>query len=114
MDKKALLTNRVELNTGTVDIEGVGTVTVRGLTRFELALMVKKHPDDNLKQERFILATGLVDPALTEDEVEVWQKAATLGEIGAVSKKINELSGVGEMSAKEAYKSAPDGPDAQV
>lgn len=100
MDKAKLLAPRVELNTEDVEIEGVGTLTVRGLSRYELALMLKKYPDDTASQERFTLATALVDPELTEDEVAQWQKAGTLGEIVAVTQAIHRLSGIGKDAAK--------------
>lgn len=100
MDKKALLANRVELNTADVEIEGVGTVKVRGLSRFELLVAQKKYPDDTLKQERFILAAALVDPLLTEDEVAQWQQSSLPMEINAVAEVVNRLSGIGKDAAK--------------
>lgn len=100
MDKSALLADRVSINTAAVEIEGVGAVTVRGLSRYELLLASKKYPDDTLKQERFVLSCGLVDPKLTEDDVEAWQKASGPMEINAVAQRINELSGIAEGAAK--------------
>lgn len=100
MDKGKLLADRVSRNTGTVDIEGVGTVTVRGLSRYELLLASKKYPDDSLKQERFILAAALVDPVMTEADVETWQKVSGPLEINQVATKVNELSGIAEGATK--------------
>jgi hypothetical protein len=103
MDKTELLTDRVTLNTAEVPIEGVGTITVRGLSRFELLVAEKKYPDDNLKKERFILSTAVVDPAgLTESDVEKWQKASGPMEINAVADMINKLSGIGKGAEKSA------------
>lgn len=107
MDKSTLLASVP--NTAEVEVPGKGTVTVRGLTRYEVALMTKKCQGDNDKTERFILATGLVEPKLTEDEVEVWQQIATAGEILSVAKKINELSGFSQGAAKSDL--AGDGDD---
>lgn len=108
MDKAQLLANRVALNTEDVPIEGVGTITVRGLSRYEFMVAQKKHPDDVLLQERFILAAAMVDPAMTEADVEAWQKASGPLEINAVALVVNRLSGVTPDAAKEAYKSLRD------
>lgn len=108
MDKSALLADRVSLNTGTVDIEGVGTITVRGLSRFELLVAQKTYPDDTLKQERFILAAAMLDPKMGEGDIAEWQRTSLPMEINAVATRVNELSGIAQGSAKEAYKSAGD------
>jgi hypothetical protein len=100
MDKSKLLADRVSLNTADVKIEGVGTVTVRGLSRYELLLAQKKYPDDSLRQERFILAAALVDPEMTEADVETWQKVSGPLEINEVATKVNELSGISQGAAK--------------
>jgi hypothetical protein len=100
MDKSALLTDRVTTTTGTVSIEGIGEVTVRGLSRYEMVLAAKIGDGDDLKQERFILSCAMVDPELTEDEVAAWQKASPPGEINEVATKVNELSGIGQGAAK--------------
>jgi len=98
MDKAALLTNHATVETAEVELEGVGTVTVRGLSRYEMVLAGKM--DDELRQEQFILSAAMVDPPLTEGEVAQWQKASPPGEINTVAMKINELSGIGEGAGK--------------
>lgn len=100
MDKNALLANRVEVATEDVAIPGVGTVKVRALSRFEVLLAQKKHPDDALAQERFTLSTAMLDPKLTEDEVGQWQRGSMPNEINAVSSVVNRLSGIGKDAAK--------------
>lgn len=100
MDKSKLLTDRVTLNTDTVEIEGVGTITVRGLSRFELHLSSKKYPGDDIKQEQFVVSAAVLDPKLTEDDVATWQKMSGPDEINRVAKRINELSGIGKAAAK--------------
>jgi hypothetical protein len=107
MDKSTLLGSVQE--TAEVELPGKGTVKVRGLTRYETALMTKKCQGDNDKIERFILATGMVDPQLTEDEVEAWQQIATAGEILKVATRINQLSGFSQGAAKSPV--AGDGDD---
>lgn len=105
MDKSALLASR--LPTGEVDIPGVGTVVVRGLSRQEMISVGEI--GDQLAQERRTLSLCMVDPRLTEDEVRQWQEASPAAEINAVAQRINELSGIGPAAAKEAYKSDGSG-----
>jgi hypothetical protein len=83
-----------------VEIEGVGVVTVRGLSRWEMLTVNKLADKGVLVHERAILAFGMVDPALTEEQVAQWQKVSPAAEINAVAKRINELSGVGKGAAK--------------
>lgn len=111
MDKGTLTADRVTLNTEVVAIADVGDITVRGLSRFEFLIAQKNYPDDNLKQERYILSRAVIDPAgLTEDDVADWQKASGPMEINAVALVVNRLSGIGQDAQKEAYKSLRDEP----
>lgn len=100
MDKELLFKPR--LPEADVEIAGVGTVRVRGLSRAE-GLMVQNLK--GLALERKVLSLGLVDPELTEAEVGKWQEASTAGELEPVSQRIAELSGMVEAADKEAYKS---------
>lgn len=104
MDKSALTGDR-ELNTEDVEIPGVGVVKVRGLSRFEFLLAQKKYPDDPMKTERFVLAAAMVDPEMTEVDIEAWQKASGPMEINHVATVVNRLSGIGPDADKESYKS---------
>jgi hypothetical protein len=111
MDKDQLLKPR--LPEADVEIPGVGTVRVRGLSRDEV-LVVRKATDDAyldgpraLTLERKLLAAAMLDPQLTEAEVGQWQKSAPAGELRPVVEKIQELSGMGE----EAPKSGLPRPD---
>lgn len=109
IDKAKLLKSR--LAETTVDIPGIGTVRVRGLSRAE-ALAAQ-----NLKGaaaiERRMLALALVDPVMTEAEVGEWQAAAPAGELEPVTDKIQELSGMTQGAAKEAYRAFEEDPDAE-
>lgn len=100
MDKELLFKPR--LPEEDVEIEGVGTVRVRGLSRIEA---IHVQAAKGAEQERRILALGMVEPALTEDEVKLWQKASPAAEIEKVAGRITVLSGLAEDSAKTAYKS---------
>lgn len=101
MDKELLFKPR--LPEDEVEVPGLGTVRVRGLSRAE-ATMIESAGTTEAK-ERKILAFGMVDPALTEAEVGRWMKAAPAGEIQPVSTRIAELSGMLDDSAKAAVKS---------
>lgn len=110
MDKEQLFKSR--LGEADVEVPGVGTVRVRGLSRVEV-LQVRKATDEAgidgpraLTLERKMLALAMVDPHLTEAEVGKWQAAGAAGELGPVTDKVQELSGMKEESAKAAYKSA--------
>lgn len=101
MDKELLFKSR--LPEADVDIAGVGTVRVRGLSRVEAMHVQAANGVEAV--ERRILALGLVDPELTEAEVGQWQKASIASELEPVAQKIAELSGILPESAKEAVKS---------
>lgn len=102
IDKGTLLARRSG-KPGDVQIPGVGTVTVRGLSRKEL--MGIDHEAGVLVAERQTLALAMVDPRLSEDEVEVWQDNSPADEISPVMNEVNRLSGLGQNAHKEAYKS---------
>lgn len=104
MDKDLLFKPR--LPEADVDLPGVGTVRVRGLTREEVFL-VRKATDDAqmdgpriLVLERKLLAKAMVDPPLTEAEVGRWQEASVAGELGPVVDTVQRLSGIFEGAAK--------------
>lgn len=110
IDKETLLARRADTEHGMpeaeVEIPGVGTVRVRGLTRGEVFRVQQVKGTDAI--ERKILAMGMVDPPLTEQEARRWQHNSPAGEIDLVADKIRELSGLKRESAKEAYKSLRD------
>lgn len=106
MDKAQLTARR--LPEGEVDIPGVGMVRVRGLSRWELLTAGKRESEGVMAMERCMLAFGMLDPQMGEDDVAAWQKASPAGEIMPVISKINELSGIGKDSQKGAYKSVRD------
>lgn len=109
MDKECLFAKR--LPEDDVEVEGVGTVRVRGLSRAE-ANAVKVHQGTE-KLEQKILTFGMVNPALTEDEVARWLRAASYGELEPVLTRIGELSGLMDDSAKKAVKEFAADPDAE-
>lgn len=106
MDKELLFKPR--LAEEDVEVPGVGTLRVRGLSRAEV-LAVRKAADDNpdgprvLALERKMLALALVDPKLTEAEVGQWQDASAAGELEPVVQVVQRLSGMGARPDKQAY-----------
>jgi len=115
VDKETLLKPRAQTASGfpedEVPIPGVGTVTVRGLSRFEARLV--QGVENEAAAERKLLALGLVDPKITEDDAARWQKVSDATELEAVTDKITELSGLKEGAAKEAVKEFEADPDAE-
>jgi hypothetical protein len=107
-DKSLLFKSR--LPEADVDVPGVGTVRVRGLSRAEVMGIRSDVKDeaDAIKRiawlERKLLAAALVDPVLTEAEVAEWQKASTAGEMEPVAHMVQVLSGTDDGAAKAAYK----------
>ncbi len=109
MDKELLFKPR--LPEADVDVPGVGTVRVRGLSRAE-AMHVQDVKGTEARERRLV-SLGMVDPELTEAEVGKWQKASKASELEPVTEKITELSGLLESSAKEAVKAFVADPDAE-
>ena len=118
MDKEKLLAPRYDTASGLpeadVEIPGVGTVRVRGLSRHELLVHERERGNGTLAMESIMLSLGMVDPALTRDEARQWHKVSQAYEIGPVIDRINELSGIGPNAQREAYKSLRDGSGAGV
>ncbi|HEX6579217.1 MAG TPA: hypothetical protein VF082_12705 [Jiangellaceae bacterium] len=109
MDKAVLLKRR--LREDKVEIHGVGVVMVRGLSRGEAdEVVAAREAHGVLAMERKILAFGMVDPALDEDEVAQWQRAAGTDELNAVIERISELSGMDEGAAKSGVPGDGDRP----
>lgn len=104
--KARLLADRVGTNAGTVEIDGVGAITVRGMTRYEFMLLNKRFTEPGPEQERETLAMCMIDPVMTVADVEQWQRVSPAVEINAVAMEINRLSGIGPGADKEAYKSS--------
>lgn len=102
MDKETFLKPR--LPETAVEIPGVGTVRVRGLSRAEI-LDVQAMDDDKATVERFVLTVGLVDPQLTGGEVDVWRAGVTTDEVVLVMAAIKDLSALEDGAANAAYKS---------
>lgn len=116
-DKELLF--KAALPEGEVDLPGKGTVRVRAMTRAEVMQVRSsvKSIEDAFRRgaelECKMLALAMVEPTLTEDEVRRWQDAALAGEMEPVVQKVQELSGLIEGAAKEAYREFEENPDAE-
>lgn len=97
MDKATLL--KGFLPETDVDLpSGIGTVRVRGLSRQE-AVAVSKI-DDQVGMERKAIACGLLDPRMTEAEVDEWSQVAVAADVQAVAQAISALSNMEAGSGK--------------
>lgn len=85
-----------------VEVPGVGKVRVRGLTRGQ-ALKIEGKEMQVAEMERFLISTAMVEPSLTEDEVEQWQNNTLAGELQGVVEAIVRLSGMEQAAGKAAY-----------
>lgn len=99
-----LMTDRVP-PTEEVPIEGLGVVRVRGLSRAKV-LALKAADDDSINFEARLVSAGLVEPAMTPEQVVAWQEASVASELEEVTKVISGKSGLTKGADKEAYKSA--------
>ena len=115
VDKEALFAPR--LPEDDVEIPGVGTVRVRGLSRgevFEINKLRRKDDDTGEDIERRTIAVGMVDPEMTLADVQRWQAASPAGELERVARRIQELSGMADDAAKATMLDFRDEPDGGV
>lgn len=80
------------------------TVKIRGLSRDQA--MGTADRVGVPAQDNYVISTGLVEPAMSEEDVAAW--ATIPGEAGnlhALSREISRISGMHADAGKEAYKS---------
>jgi hypothetical protein len=80
-------------------------VKVRGLTRYE-HMLIGKGTDDANEIESRMLRMAVLEPVLTEKQVDAWRKKAGARTVGRVSEAIRELSGFNEGADKSHSDSA--------
>jgi hypothetical protein len=85
-----------------VEVPGVGTVTIRPLTRAEALSMQDIEMRADVMEQK-LLALAMVEPSLTEDEVAEWQANSPAGLMHDVMLRIIEISGMQQIAAKAAY-----------
>jgi hypothetical protein len=103
VDKELLFKPRLE--EAEVELDGIGTLRIRALSRDEVASARDDHTDrngevDGQSYEHTLVAAAMVDPQLTVDEVGRWAAASPAGELVKVIEAIQELSGLTEDAAK--------------
>lgn len=101
VSKDDLLRNRSGVED--FDIPNVGQVKIRALTRAEVLSLAGKEFEP-AEMERHMLFYGMVDPALTADEVLAWHSNAPAGEFTGLSERIAEISGLTQTALKDAVK----------
>jgi hypothetical protein len=87
--------------------DGSGEVVIRALTRNE-ALQVRDQ-ESTADRDNLVLHLGLVEPALTLEDVAAWADSDSAGVLADLSERIGRLSGMMADSGKEAYKSTGRG-----
>lgn len=91
-----------------VELPGVGTIMVRGLSRGEVFdLRAKDLSVAELEVQTIALC--MVDPVLSTDDVRDWSYNAPAHEIDLVFAKIRQLSGLSEGAQKSNGTGADDG-----
>ena len=107
MDKETLF--RVRLKEDDVELDGVGTVRVRALSREEYAVVRDEFADDDNQIvdpkgfEYALIAMAMVDPAdMSAEDVSLWAKAAPGGEVLKVLESINTLSGLDDLKGSKS------------
>lgn len=110
-NKNAMLA--LSLRTGEVEIEGLGAVLCRELTRFEM-VEVQELEGDRQAQDQRALFFGIVDPELSMDEVAAFRKAWGNAACETIARKVNALSGIGKDAAKSDLPSDGERSDAGV
>jgi hypothetical protein len=103
-----LTADEVQSGTADVTLPNGKVVKVRGLSRFEL-LLSGKNTDDAALIERRNVSMCMVSPAMTEKQVEAWQRRSGPVALGLVTKAIRDLSGLGEGADKSGVSEDGDG-----
>lgn len=98
--------------TQTMNIDGVGLITFRALSRAEvLNARTGNEGKSTLEIERVFVSMAMLDPKLTVDDVAAWQENSPLGELERVTRAIMTLSNGGNLTpdgeaGKEAVNAA--------
>lgn len=105
LTREQILARKVAGRTELVPLSGGDEVEVRGLSRGEASECGKIDDQDDV--ECLALHYGLVNPALSVDEVRAWRKSDESGEVQKVVDAVQRLSGTAPGQGKDATKSVP-------
>lgn len=110
MSENVILSKEALLKSGlpeeVVTVEGLGAVRIRSLSRAEF---IQHRESDREGWEAGVVACGLVEPALTEDEVREWRKNVmprVFDELAAEVLRISGLRAAFDEAVKETVKDA--------
>jgi len=106
--KEKLLSDRLPRDV--VPIDGVGDVTVRGLSRQEVLDSGRAEWDSDEREVQTV-ALCMVEPRMTPNEVREWRTVSDQDEIWNVYTKIMVLSKLAKESAKAVYQEFEASPD---
>jgi hypothetical protein len=90
----------------TVTLPGGGEVVIRGLSHGEVSAGQEQHEVDVNARTCFYIATALVDPVLSFDDVLTWSQDGNAGDLTTISEAIQELSALTEGAGKSRNPSA--------
>lgn len=108
LTREQILARKKGAETYDVELKS-GTVTVRAMTRKEAAGLRKLDQDDVIALEAYAIATCLITPALSFEDVLAWLENEDTAEIQKVVSAIEHGAGHGEGQAKGYTKSVPRG-----
>lgn len=97
-----------DLDTETLEVDGIGEVTIRSLTRQQAVKVADA--EGGVEREVRILAYGLADPKLTLDQAKQVIQKRSAGQIQGLMEAISRISGLMEDSQKEARSTFRDEP----
>lgn len=97
-----------DLDTETMDVDGIGQVTIRSLTRQQAVKVADA--EGGVEREVRILAYGLAEPKLTLEQAATVIQRRSAGQIQGLMEAISRLSGLMEDSQKEARSRFRDEP----
>lgn len=107
LTRDQILARKLSGNTEEVELDDGAVVLVRGITRGQAAEL--NGIDDPLTNEATGISFGLVEPAMTPDEVAEWITDEGHGYVQRVVDAIQRLSGSAPGQAKEYTKSVSRG-----
>ena len=78
-----------------LEISGVGTIRVRAIDYMDLDRINREAQGNEIMAGFLMASAAIVEPQLTEEQLQLLQKARP-GVIAAISKRVQELSGIRE------------------
>jgi len=82
------------------EVEGVGVVKLKGLTTAQAKTLYAKHSGDEIGLMLGAVGMGLVDPRLSEEQIEQLGDAS-VGRISGIAQRVLQLSGMADKPALE-------------